>query len=209
MICRQIKRMITIYIDKYYERKLFIKSDGYIVLNNKYGYSNYEPTSYIMLKKLFSKYNFDKHDHLIDFGCGLGRVLIFSSYMNCSKVTGIEVNEQMYNMALKNIKNYKNSSIINIIKIAAENFIIPEDANKFFFFNPFYLRYFIKVTNNILKCLRQNYRDIYIFLYAPSEHYINYLKTNKFFKLVDIIHAKKICLGSSNIYVYTINKTTL
>lgn len=199
-----IRKILMRCIEIYYEAKLHSKTNGYMVLNNRYGYSNYEPTSYIMMKKLFGRYPFSNKDHLVDFGCGLGRVIIFSSYMKCPKVTGIENDEKMYTNALKNINNF-NKNNINLVKISAEKFTMPNNANKFFFFDPFNLKYFIRVINNIINSLRENFREIYIFLYDTNEYYIKYLNSEKYFKLKEVIYGKSIYKSVESMHVYTIS----
>jgi len=78
--------------DSYFDRKIFYR---------------YEPTNYLSLENLFMKYPFDVNDHLVDFGCGKGRVLIMAAYYSCKYLTGYELALDRYEILIKNIKNFK------------------------------------------------------------------------------------------------------
>lgn len=50
-----------------------------------------------------------------------------------------------------------------------------------FFFDPFHLKIFIKVIQNIEESLKRNRRDVSFFLYKPDKSIIKYLDTLKSF----------------------------
>ena len=130
-------------------------------------FSSYFPTSYSVLENLFQKYPFEENDHIIDFGCGKGRVLIMASYYSCKYITGYEVNNDRYHVLLKNIENfrnkYNNNYIFTILNENVEKIEIKDNTNKYFFFNPFHLKIYIKVLNQILASLQRHNRDLYIY----------------------------------------------
>ena len=76
--------------------------------NERKLFFNYEPTSYHFLEKLFTLIPFEETDHLIDFGCGSGRVLFMAAQKQCKKVTGYEINDERYKMLVKNVEGYQN-----------------------------------------------------------------------------------------------------
>lgn len=47
-----------------------------------------------------------KHDRLVDFGCGKGRVLFYVNQRFQCEVCGIEVDEELYELALDNRAYY-------------------------------------------------------------------------------------------------------
>ena len=85
-----------------YDKLLNIKTTG-----NQWGfpstthYNPYEPTLYYALEALFDHYELNREDHIIDFGSGKGRLSFFIDYYFQAKVTGIEMNEKFYNMAIE------------------------------------------------------------------------------------------------------------
>jgi len=170
-------------IEKYYDDILNISTifedadDAF--LNERKVFFNYQPTSYYFLEKLFKLFPFTNQDHLIDFGCGKGRVLFMAAYNQCKIVTGYEINKQRYDILSENVEKYQNKfgkeSVINILQEDAQYVKLDDTANKFFFFNPFELKVYVKVVNNIMASFKNNERNIAIYLYRPHESTVRYL----------------------------------
>ena len=140
-----------------YEEFLGIESTE-IVYNNRYNddYYRYEPTSYSGLICAFDELedSITKYDRLVDFGCGKGRVLFYVNQRFQCEVCGIEVDEQLYELALDN-RAYFNTRFrdtmerIEILHGKAEEYVIKPEDNIFYFFNPFEINIFEKVIDNI------------------------------------------------------------
>lgn len=128
-------------IEKYYDDILNIstcfevKDDEF--LNDRKMFFNYQPTSYYFLEKLFSLFPLNDQDHIIDFGCGKGRVLFMAAYNSCKCVTGYEINEERYNITKINIENYQSkhgkNATFNVYKKDAQYEKNKRICNKFFF----------------------------------------------------------------------------
>ena len=131
---------------------------------------------------MFKEYNLTSTDHVVDFGCGKGRLAFYINYYYNSYVTGIEMNNNYYEICENNKKSYfksfsKTKEKIKFLNIFAEDYVVLPSDNKFYFFNPFSLQLFIKVLNNILISVEKFPREIDLIFYYPSEEYINYLET--------------------------------
>lgn len=167
--------------EKYYEKLLNINTIGNQDWKKTSIHNHpYEPTLYIALEELFKNYQLLENDYVVDFGCGMGRLLFFINYYFKSNVTGIEVNERYYKEALYNKINYekiskKYSDKINFICTKAQNYKIKDLENKFYFFNPFSIQIFSKVIDNILKSYEENPRNMDIIMYYPSQEYLDFL----------------------------------
>ena len=142
--------------DIHYERLLNIKTTGEQQgFYESHHYNRYEATSYLALESLFKEYNLTSTDHVVDFGCGKGRLAFYINYYYNSYVTGIEMNNNYYEICENNKKSYfksfsKTKEKIKFLNIFAEDYVVLPSDNKFYFFNPFSLQLFIKVLNNIL-----------------------------------------------------------
>lgn len=152
-------------------------------------YHRYEPTPYSALEKFFNEYRLTRDDHLVDFGCGKGRLNFFLNDLFNSHVAGIEMNEAFFMEALENkqnyLKNYRNrADKINFYCVLAEEYEISPDENRFYFFNPFTVQILMKVVKNILISFEENQREIDLILYYPSEDYIFYLEKQTPFELI-------------------------
>ncbi|GKU84476.1 class I SAM-dependent methyltransferase [Niallia sp. NCCP-28] len=183
--------------EKDYEKLLHINTEGYQQgFHKSLHYHRYEPTPYKYLEVLFSEYTLKSSDHVVDFGCGKGRLNFFIHYFFQATVTGVEFNELYYQDALKNRINYsykgKNSmGEIRFELCKAEEYEIAPLDNRFYFFNPFSIQIFIKIINNILYSLERNKRDIEIILYYPSDEYCLYLNNHPYFSVKQEIQLSK------------------
>lgn len=133
------------------DKRFGVHTSGIRRLDNTKDYYDYVPTPYHMLNRLFYKYPFTEKDVFVDVGSGLGRVLIVAAMSGCSKVIGIEINEDIYKGVVENIIacNYRNS--IEAICGNAESVVGTKViGNKYFFFNPFNLEVLKKIIENIL-----------------------------------------------------------
>ena len=179
--------------EQYYEKLLNIKTSGeQKIFNKSVHYHRYEPTSYLALEALTKHYEFTMEDHIVDFGCGKGRLNFFINHFFNSSVTGIEMNNFFYKEALENKRNYflKNKNKkdnINFLNCFAEKYNINPSDNKFYFFNPFSIEIFSKVIKNILASSAAYERIVDIILYYPSSDYTYFLDTNSAFQLINEI----------------------
>ncbi|WP_195989663.1 methyltransferase [Clostridium sp. D53t1_180928_C8] len=199
--------------DIQYEKLLNIKTTGEQQgFYESHHYNRYEATSYLALDSLFKQYTLNSCDHLIDFGCGKGRLAFYINYYYNSFVTGIEMNNNYYDICENNKKNYfktfsKSKDKIQFLNIFAEDYkILPQD-NKFYFFNPFSIQLFIKVLNNILISVEENPREIDLIFYYPSEEYIDYLENYTALTLKQEIPVHNLYLVDKRqkFCIYTLN----
>jgi len=65
-------------------------------LNDEEDYHIYEPSSYSALVSLFDEIQLNPQDIVVDFGCGLGRVLFYCNQRFWCRVKGIEIDEEVY-----------------------------------------------------------------------------------------------------------------
>lgn len=184
--------------EKYYDKLLNINTIGNQNWKNTSTHNHpYEPTLYIALEELFEDYNLSKDDYIVDFGCGMGRLIFYINYYFKSYVTGVEINERYYEEALINKINYvkknkKSEDKINFECNLAQQYEISTLDNKFYFFNPFSIQIFSKVIDNILESYEENMRDMDIIMYYPSAEYLDFLDYKTPFILNKEIYLKDL-----------------
>ena len=94
--------------EKYYDKLLNINTMGNQNWNKTSTHNHpYQPTLYIALEELFENYTLSEEDHIVDFGCGMGRLNFFINHMFNSYVTGVEINERYFDVALINKESYE------------------------------------------------------------------------------------------------------
>lgn len=152
-------------------------------------YYPYEPTPYHVLDLCFDRVELEKDDVFVDFGCGKGRVVFYVNHRFHISATGIEMNERYIQEAYQNkiyysMEHHLYKAPVNFICAKAEHYKIQSTDTIFFFFNPFSIRVFRKVVNNILKSQQSNPRKMYMMLYYPSFEYIQFLRSETHFEVV-------------------------
>lgn len=187
---------------KYYDSKFRIQTQAEVeLLNERKINFSYEPTPYSFLEYFFTMNPFCSSDHIVDFGCGKGRVIVMASYFSCKSITGIEINDSLYADLSANIKAYQESSRCRtkfcLINDDAANVEIDNSANIFFFSNPFHLKIYIKVVSQIKKSLLRTNRPISIVLYMPHRSTLDYLNRLDWLKIADT----ELAYGNLSLYV--------
>lgn len=143
-------------------------------------------TYYQDLLTLFDEVSLEPEDTLVDFGCGLGRVLFYCNSRHYCKTTGIENDMALYGKLLDNAKGYQSKFLdqeqrMLFFNIDAEEYEIRPEDNFFYFFNPFSASVFKKVLSNIIASAKENPRDIDIILYYPTFEYQREIRDSKLF----------------------------
>ena len=139
--------------------------------NNLNHASIYQGANYFLLEKAFDYLQGLNTTHnFVDFGCGKGRALAVAAYYGFKKITGIDFAKALCVAAEQNIAQIKPlypSAEIEIICDDAINYVVRDDQNLFFFFNPFDEVVMLEVVKNILKSLKENPRHVYIVYINP------------------------------------------
>ena len=137
----------------------------------------YEPTPYCVLERLADSGYLRKGNTLLDYGCGKGRVEFFLSWQTRCRSIGIEYDERIYEKAVENQKRAAAAGRVTFELVNAEQFQVPEEVDRIYFFNPFSLEILQKVISRIIDSYYAAPREILLFFYYPSDEYISFLMT--------------------------------
>ena len=137
----------------------------------------YEPTPYCVLERLADSGYLRKGNTLLDYGCGKGRVEFFLSWQTRCRSIGSEYDERIYEKAVENQKRAAAAGRVTFELVNAEQFQVPEEADRVYFFNPFSLEILQKVISRIIDSYYAAPREILLFFYYPSDEYISFLMT--------------------------------
>ena len=155
----------------------------------------YEPTPYCVLERLADSGLIGKDDGVLDYGCGKGRVDFFLSYRTKAKTVGIEYDPHIYEDALANQKTTTAKAAADFVLIRAEEYEVPLDVNRCYFFNPFSAEILHKVMARIIESYYENPREIFLFFYYPSDEYIAYLMSVEELDFYDEIECDDLFTG--------------
>lgn len=160
-----------------WDKLLKIKTTGRDDSNSDQYRYPYEPTPYCVLERLANSGLVRKKDVVLDYGCGKGRVDFFLSYQTRSKTIGIEYDERIYRGAIENKGTAVAGSHAEFVLTRAEEYDVPPEVNRCYFFNPFAVELLRKVMAKMIASYYDSPREMFLFFYYPSEEYISYLMT--------------------------------
>ena len=156
----------------------------------------YEPTPYSVLERLANSGYIEKKNTLIDYGCGKGRVDFFLSYQIRCRCMGIEYDSRMIEVARKNQCTAVSGSRVEFIHGKAEEYPVPPDIDRFYFFNPFS----VEILQKVIGRIRGSWdgRQKLLFFYYPSDEYVSYLMTVNDLMFVDEIDCRDLFEGQNS-----------
>jgi predicted RNA methylase len=182
--------MRTMHISLYelwFERK-FGGATGIVIPLERLGYDEddrlhahpYFPSSYLFLHEALTAGSLNCRGRVfVDFGCGMGRVLLFASTLPFKRIIGVELSRSLCETATQNLQSYyrlrqKGTPEWTIAHADARFFRIPDDATVFYMFNPFDAVVVAKVLENIVASARAAPRTCYLIYANPRyEHLLS------------------------------------
>jgi len=155
----------------------------------------YEPTPYAVLERLAASGWVGEEDVVLDYGCGKGRVGFFLSHRTGAKTIGIEYDSRICQAALENHKTSVSRAGTSFVLARAEEYAVPPEVNRCYFFNPFSAEILRKVLARILESYYENPRDIFLFFYYPADDYVAFLMTVDELDFYDEIECEDLFPG--------------
>ncbi len=150
----------------------------------------YMPASYDLLEHVFGQLPMSSFKHLIDIGCGKGRVLCVAAHYGVTQVTGIDFSKEFCDSAKLNLAKTKQlfpGLSYKIVNNDAFYFEIPDDADCIFMFNPFNEVIMSGVVENIEKSIRRNPRQMTVIYANPIQKHL--LLDHGY---IQVFHRKKL-----------------
>ena len=195
--------------DAQWEKKLNIRTSAADFEKDDSHHSRYEPTSYAVLERLAASGRISASDNLVDYGCGKGRVGFFLNYVLGCGAVGVEYSESLCRLAERNLSDFsgKNRGRIRIAHISAEKYQI-DDANAFYFFNPFSAEILRAVLNRIFDSYYEKPRPLRLFFYYALDEYLALLMTDSRLQFTAEIDCRDLFPGDNpreKILIFEIN----
>ena len=182
--------------EKEWDRKLNIRTGGRDDSEADEQNFPYEPTPYAVLERLAQSGYIEKNDHVLDYGCGKGRVCFFLvSALGC-RATGIDISEKLLKTAQDNRLRFRGKKQVDFQKCPAEQFEIT-DEDIFFFFNPFTEVILRSVIGRIRESRKAALRPARILCYYPSDEFVACLMTEPDLIFEDEIDCRDLFAGNN------------
>ena len=147
--------------DLKWDEKLNINTNIFDYLEEDYQNYGYDPTPYVVLEEMVKLDLLKSDDTVLDYGCGKGRVGFFLNREVGCKVIGLDHSQRLLEMAESNLESYGKTEDISFVHSKAEEYM-PDEANCFYFFNPFSSKIFRQVLIRIGQSVERNPRDVLI-----------------------------------------------
>ena len=155
----------------------------------------YEPTPYCVLERLAKSGLISAEDVVLDYGCGKGRMGFYLPYRTKARTIGIEYDYRMYQSALENRRTAVTKTKAEFILTNAEEYDIPTDVNRIYFFNPFSVEILQKVMARILASYYEDPREVFLFFYYPADSYMAFLMSVDQLEFYDEIECDDLFEG--------------
>ena len=179
-----------------WDKKLKIQTNG----RDDYGADQYhfpyEPTTYVVLERLAESGYLNTENKLVDYGCGKGRVGFYRNYVIGYYTIGIEYDKRICEYAWQNQKSYIGKKSVEILCMNAEDYEI-ENADSFYFFNPFSIEILRTVIGQIRNSYYSNPRQMRLFFYYPNDEYVAYLMSENVLEYVGEIDCRDLFPGNN------------
>ncbi len=160
--------------EEFHERRLGIRTNG-LVSSEELGHESaelleYSPAPYRALQHCLAQVIIRPgEDALLDYGCGMGRVMILAATKPFRRVLGVEISTAMAEKARENIrlarKHLKCEVYVNLGD--ARTYRVPDDITVIHLFNPFMGDTLAQVVENIQESLQRRPRNLTIIFGNP------------------------------------------
>ena len=181
-----------------WDATLKIRTAGRDETNADQYHHPYEPTPYSVLERLADSGFFGKEDVVLDYGCGKGRVGFFLSHQTEARTIGIEYDERIYQDAVENRKSVLSKAKADFVLTRAEEYAVPAEVNRCYFFNPFSVEILHKVMARILESWYEAPREVFLFFYYPADEYVSFLMGVEELDFYDEIECDDLFPGKDN-----------
>jgi len=157
------------------ERKIGIRS-GDIISLKELGLEHEErrehyPTQFHHFRRIVRYLGPDSSEEVfLDYGAGLGRVVILAAMLPFKRVIGIELSPDLARRARENVQRCRKklrSGDIEILTVDATAYTVPTDVTTIFFNNPFAGGILADVLRNIRRSHTQRPRPIRVVCNLP------------------------------------------
>lgn len=178
--------------EQLWDKSLGIKTTGRDdYLSDEFNYP-YEPTPYSVLERVAQAGMIGKDNCVLDYGCGKGRVSFFFAQQTRCRAIGIEYNQRVYDIAMENKRTSPAGQSVNFHLGKAEDFAVPTNVDRCFFFNPFSEEILRQVLVRITESYWEEPREIILFFYFPSYEFTVLLKSMDQFEACEPIDCSDL-----------------
>jgi predicted RNA methylase len=166
-----------------FERRIGVHSWGDV-----YAYGGSQPhlyrgSSWLVLREMFANLEVAEDDVFIDIGSGMGRVLFMAARRPFRRVMGVELDEQLNEIARQNIERNRHRLQCQDVEIVTADVLdweIPDDVTIAYIYRPFRTEVFEHILDRLLESIDRRPRQVrFIYNYCPAPDYRYIMATGR------------------------------
>ena len=159
-----------------FDRRYGVRTSGRIDLA-ELGLAHEDRVYYIAsnwrtLRRALRRYEIGQDDVFIDFGSGMGRMVLEASRFPFKKVIGVELASQLHTIAQQNVKSMRRRAHcmeIELVNSDVLDYDFPDDVTFVYMFNPFRGAIFQAAVQMMIRSLDRNPRTLHLIYLNPYE----------------------------------------
>ena len=132
---------------------------------------SYEAIDYRTFALVLRRIVIHPGDVFLDYGCGMGRVIVLAARQPFRRVIGVELSPRLCSIAEQNVRTahkHLACSAVDIVNMDASAFAVPDDVSVVWLFSPFFGEVMKKVTARIRESLEAVPREFTIIHVLPD-----------------------------------------
>ena len=125
----------------------------------------YRPSEWRTLRRILRADEVGPCDVFVDFGAGMGRVLLEAAEYPFGRVIGVELSQELSDIAMRNVErriSHLRCKRIEVVTADVVDYPIPDDLTVAFLANPFGGEIFSAVVDNLISSFDRHPREIRI-----------------------------------------------
>jgi hypothetical protein len=187
-------------LDRTVERWLGVRTRGVVELNEVNAAQPnrvwYAPSEWVPIWRSLKRLGISSDDVCLDYGSGLGRVLVVARRLPFRRVIGIEVSSVLAEQARENLRRQRRrvrSRSAEIIEADASAWKVPDDVTVVYMYCPFTGPIFASAIDRMIESVDRRPRRLRLVYNNPYEH--NFLLQTGRFRPVDAIRGRWLARG--------------
>jgi hypothetical protein len=131
------------------------------------------PSLWKTLPRILPRNEVGPDDVLIDFGSGMGRVVVLAAKRyRFRRIIGVEISPQLHEIAKQNVernRRHLRCTEIELVNADVLDYRVPDDVTVAYLYNPFTGPVFAHVVAELNRSLERNPRELRIIYLNPAE----------------------------------------
>ena len=175
----------------YWERRLNVATadlDSSQMQEHRTDAKEYFPIGYEHVFWALSRIPFPEQEIVfVDFGAGRGRAVAAAASRRFKRVIGVEFDQKLVEAARKNIAGMKARKAGEVLIHAGDamEFMLPDDANVIYFFNPFEGETLACVTAKLKAFQAEKQRELFV-IFFNHKHFEHLVRNEKWITTLEV-----------------------